>query len=224
VVIISPPLRGDNWFAGNGPSNSSVHRRALIPIDGRAQISQRFAIDWVELNPDGKTYHGDAADNKNYHAYGAEIYSVADGVVTEARDGIPQNVPGKNSLAVPITLETVGGNHVIVKIADGMYAIYAHMQPGLLRVKVGDKVTRGQVIGLVGNSGNSSEPHLPFDICDGNSMLGCEGLPYAFGSFEVEAKGEDWIPANAHESPVKHEMEIALENEVVHFPAAPPSK
>jgi hypothetical protein len=71
VVMISSPLRGENWVAGNGPSNTSVHRRAFIPVNGRAYISQRFAIDWVQLNPDGKTHQGDSEDNKNYRAYGA---------------------------------------------------------------------------------------------------------------------------------------------------------
>src|SRR4029077_4037698 len=109
-----PPLRGGEWLAANGPSNSSGHRRALIPIGGRAQIAQRFAIDWVQLRPDGQTFTGDQLDNKNYRAYGSEVLAVADGVASEVVDGIPQNVPGEKSRAVPITLETVGGNHVIL--------------------------------------------------------------------------------------------------------------
>ena len=75
---------------------------------------------------------------------------MADGVVTETKDGIPQNVPGANSRAVPITLETVGGNHVIVDIGGGKFAFYAHMQPGSLRVKVGEHVKTGEVLGLWG--------------------------------------------------------------------------
>jgi murein DD-endopeptidase len=217
VVVISPPLRGDNWLAGNGPSNTSHHRRALIPVEGRAYISQRFAIDWVRLFADGKTYEGDPADNKNYRDYGAEIHSVADGVVTEVKDGIPQNVPGANSRAVPITLETVGGNHVIVKIGNGLYAFYAHAQPGSIRVKLGDTVRAGEVLALVGNSGNSTEPHLHFDICNDNSMLACEGLPYAIASFAVQGKGWGWKSAEAHDDPVEHDREIPLENEVVLF-------
>jgi murein DD-endopeptidase len=218
VMVIGAPLSGDDWLAGNGPSNSSAHRRALIPIEGRAYISQRFAIDWVEMYPDKKTYRGDPADNKNYRAYGHEILAVADGVVTETKDGLPQNTPGAASLAIPITLETIGGNHVIVDIGNGLYAFYAHMQPGSLRVKVGDKVRRGQVLGLVGNTGNSSEPHLHFDICNASSMLGCEGIPYAFASFEVSGKGEEWKSSDPR---VKHEMEIPTEDEVVGFLSAP---
>ncbi|MGH9744624.1 MAG: M23 family metallopeptidase, partial [Candidatus Acidiferrales bacterium] len=201
-------------------SNTSQHRRAFIPINGRACISQRFAIDWVQENADGKTYQGDSTDNKNYRAYGAEIHAVADGVVTQTKDGIPQNIPNQPPV-VPITLETVGGNHVIMEIGDGLYAFYAHMQPGSVRVKVGDKVRRGQVLGLLGNSGNSSEPHLHFHISNANSELIAEGLPYAFTSYEMEGKGDSWKPSDAHEPPVKHEMEIPLEDEVVRFPAQP---
>ncbi len=210
VVVIGPPLAGDNWKAANGPSNTSIHRRALIPLNGRAYLSQRFAIDWLELNPDGRTFHGDPKDNKNYRAYGSEIHSVADGVVTEVKDGIPQNIPGE---LPPITLETIGGNHVIVKIAGGLYAFYAHMQPGSPRVKVGDRVHRGQILGLLGNSGNSSEPHLHFDICNASSMLACEGLPYAFASFGATSK-----VAAPGDVATKHEMEIPAENEIVQFP------
>ncbi|HEY4777118.1 MAG TPA: M23 family metallopeptidase [Candidatus Acidoferrales bacterium] len=221
VVVIDAPLTGDEWVAANGPSNTSGHRRALIPVNGRAYISQRYAIDWVELYPDGKTYQGDPADNKNYRAYGHEIHAVADGIVTETKDGLPQNTPGAKSLAIPITLETIGGNHVITDMGNGLYAFYAHMQPGTLRVKVGDKVHRGQVLGLLGNTGNSSEPHLHFDICNASSMLACQGFPYAFASFEVVGKGEGWKSSDSHEAAVKHEMEIPTEDEIVQFPAAP---
>jgi murein DD-endopeptidase len=220
VVVISPPLQGEDWAAGNGPSNTSVHRRAFIPVNGRAYIGQRFAIDWVQLNPDGKTYQGDSGDNKNYRAYGAEIHAVADGVVTQTKDGIPQNIPNRPAV-VPITFETIGGNHVIMEIGDGLYAFYAHLQPGSLRVKVGDKVRRGQVLGLLGNSGNSSEPHLHFHICNANSELGCEGLPYAFAVYELQRKGEGWKPSDSHAAPMKQEMEIPSEDEVIRFPQQP---
>jgi murein DD-endopeptidase MepM/ murein hydrolase activator NlpD len=217
VVTISSPLAGEDWVAANGPSNTSQHRRALIPINGHAYISQRFAIDWVQVYPDGKTYKGDPSDNKNYRAYGTEIHAVADGVVTQVGDGIPQNTPGAKSLAVPITLETIGGNHVIMEIGKGLFAFYAHMQPGSLRVKVGDKVTRGQVLGLLGNTGNSSEPHLHFQICNANSELGSEGLPYALASFEVQGKAGDDKMSMFPGGPVKHEMEIPTEDEIVRF-------
>ena len=220
-VAISAPLRGDHWLAGNGPSNTSGHRKALIPIDGHAAISQRFAIDWVRLRDDGKTFHDDEKDNKNYLAYGNDALAVADGIVTETKDGIPENVPGINSRAVPITLETVGGNHVILDIGGGHFAFYAHLQPGSLRVKLGDKVRCGQALGLVGNSGNSTEPHLHFHIENGSSPLGAEGLPYSLASFEVVGSGWGWKPADAKGPSVVHKNEIPMENEVVNFTDKP---
>jgi murein DD-endopeptidase len=220
-IAISSPLRGNHWLAGNGPSNTSGHRKALIPIDGHAAISQRFAIDWVQLRDDGKTFRDDEKDNKNYLAYGNDALAVADGVVSEVKDGIPENVPGINSRAVPITLETVGGNHVILDIGGGHFAFYAHLQPGSLRVKLGDKVRRGQVLGLVGNSGNSTEPHLHFHIENGSSPLGAEGLPYSLASFEVVGHGWGWKPSDAKGPAEVHKNEIPMENEVVNFTTNP---
>jgi len=209
IAVIGAPLRGDNWMAANGPSNTSGHRRALIPVEGKARIAQRFAIDWVRINPDGTTFTGDPKDNKNYRAYGSEALAVADGAVTEVKDGIPENVPGINSRAVPITLETVGGNHVILDIGHGRCAFYAHLQPGSLKVKLGDHVRRGQVLGLVGNSGNSTEPHLHFHLSDGNSPLGSEGIPYALESFTTKFKGDA--------SAKQHKLEMPTEDEIVTF-------
>jgi murein DD-endopeptidase MepM/ murein hydrolase activator NlpD len=217
-LVISPPLRGGEWLAANGPSNISGHRRALIPVGGKARISQRFAIDWVQLRPDGKTWINDRLKNENYRCYGVEALAVADGMVVAVKDGIPQNVPGATSRAVTITLETIGGNHVILDLGQGRYAFYAHLQPGSLRVKVGDQVRRGQVLGLVGNSGNSTEPHLHFHISDANSPLGSEGLPYVLESFERQGQGGGWKPAGKDAVVERRVREIPLENAVVRFP------
>jgi murein DD-endopeptidase MepM/ murein hydrolase activator NlpD len=208
-VTIGPPLRGQGWLALNGPSNISLHRRALIPIAGRARIAQRFAIDWVKVGPDGRTFSGDRLKNESYHAYGAHVLAVADAVVASVKDGIPENVPGLTSRAVPMTLENIAGNHVILDIGKGRYVLYAHLQPNQIRVSQGQKVRRGQVIGLVGNSGNSTEPHLHLQVCDASSPLESEGLPFAFESFEVLGGSID-----------KRSGEMPLQNELVRFPEA----
>jgi murein DD-endopeptidase MepM/ murein hydrolase activator NlpD len=207
-LVIAPPLRGRWWQAANGPSKGSPHRKALIPVGGHARISQRFAIDWVKLGDDGKTHRGDSSKNASYFAYGSEALAVANGVVTEVKDGIPENVPGGEP-AVPVTLETIGGNHVIVDLGAGRFAFWAHLQPGSVRVKVGEHVKRAQVLGLVGNSGNSSEPHLHFHVSDASSPLGSEGLPYAFDAFDVR-KPDNSAAARAKDLPA--------ENEIVGFP------
>jgi murein DD-endopeptidase MepM/ murein hydrolase activator NlpD len=218
-LVISPPLRGSEWLAGNGPSNTSPHRRALIPVGGGAHIAQRFAIDFLQLHPDGRSFNGDSKDNKNYRCYGAEVLAVADSVVVATKDNIPENTPGPTSRAVPITLETVGGNHIILDLGSGRFAFYAHLQPGSLRVKNGDKVRSGQVLALVGNSGNSTEPHLHFHISDANSPLGSEGVPYAFRSFEVQGKGWGWKPTSPNSPTEKRQNSMPLELEVVRFPS-----
>jgi murein DD-endopeptidase MepM/ murein hydrolase activator NlpD len=124
-------------------------------------------------------------------------------------DGIPENVPGPTSRAVPMTLETLAGNHVTVDIGGGRFAFYAHLQPRSLRVKKGDRVRRGQVLGLVGNSGNSTEPHLHFHISDSPSPLGSEGIPHVMRSFE--ARDKPGAP------PRTYHNELPLENQVVTF-------
>ena len=215
--LIGPPLRGGPWLAANGPSNGSGHRRAMIAIDGTPDIAQRFAIDWVKIDDSSSTHHGDPANNANYYAEDNDALAVADGRVVATKDGLPENVPGADSRAVPITLETVGGNHIIIDIGGGHYAFYAHLRPGSLRVKVGDRVKRGQVIAHVGNTGNSTEPHLHFHISDANSPLGSEGIPYRLDSFQVVGACRSFTSCERR-APVTHHGEIPLANTLVRFP------
>lgn len=182
---IGAPLRGGVWLTGNGPAPLTGHRRALIVVDGQPAIAQRFGIDYVKVDGQNQTFTGDRLKNSSYFAYGEEAIAVADGIVVGTKDSIPENIPGPASRAVPITLETVGGNYVMVDIGGGRIAFYAHVQPGSLRVRVGDRVRRGQVLALVGNSGNSTEPHLHFHIADGISPLASEGVPYGVDAFDV---------------------------------------
>lgn len=183
AVAISPPVHGE-WAAFNGPSNVSGHRRLVLALEGRTAIGQRFAIDFLRVDSSGASHHGDPLANASYYAYGTELHAVSDGVVAATKDAIPQNVPGASSRAVTINMETVGGNFVVIDIGGGNYALYAHVQPGSLRVKVGDHVKRGQVVALLGNSGNSTEPHVHFEVADAPSFLAAEGVPYAT-DFEV---------------------------------------
>ncbi len=218
AVVIGPPLRGGVWLTANGPANESGHRRALIPVGGTPSIAQRFAIDYVRVGEDNKTFTGEQLKNESYHAQGADALAVANGTVVAVKDSIPENVPGITSRAVPITLETVGGNHVIIDIGGGKYAFYAHLQPGSIKVKVGDRVRRGQVIGLVGNSGNSTEPHLHFHISDGNSPLGSEGVPYRQESFEIVGRCTTFNIGCQRSDPVTKKGEVPLTNLLIRFP------
>lgn len=207
LPVLQKPLAGEGWYANNGPDNDSAHRRAVFPFAEKLLIAQRFAIDWIRFDQTGATYSGDPQYNPSYHAYGAEALAVAEGVVTAIQDGIPENLPG-NTRAVPMTNETLAGNYVIVKLRSGQFAVYAHLQPYSLRVRRGDRVTTGQALGLVGNSGNSSEPHLHFHLCNANSPLEAEGVPYAFDAFDVTPDGQTWEPRH---------LELPLDGAIVRF-------
>src|SRR5258708_5391393 len=112
-IVIQSPLRGKNWSAANGPSNTSPHRRAILPINGVPKIGQRYAIDWLQLGDDNESFSGDKSKNSSYHAWDQEIHAVADGKIVEAKDGLEENVPNSGQIAIPITYETLAGNHII---------------------------------------------------------------------------------------------------------------
>lgn len=215
---IGAPLRGGVWLAGNGPAPETGHRRALIPVGGTPSIAQRFAIDYVRVGDTDSTFTGDRLKNTSYYAYGQDALAVGDGIVVATKDGIPENVPGITSRAVPITLETVGGHHVILDLGRGRYAFYAHLQPGSLRVKLGDQVRTGQVVGLVGNSGNSTEPHLHFHLSDGNSPLGSEGIPYIHQSFELVGRCRAFTSGCDRSNSGTRQRELPMANMLVRFP------
>ncbi|MCJ7622170.1 MAG: M23 family metallopeptidase [Anaerolineaceae bacterium] len=225
-LVLSPPLRGKKWLAGNAPSNSVGHRRTIIPLDLQPHITQRFAVDWVQFGEDGMLFEGDSSENNNWYGYGAELLAVADGMVTEVQDGIIENVPLSGEMAIEINIESAPGNYVLLDLGDENFALYAHMLPNSLQVKVGERVQRGQVLGRMGNSGNSDAPHLHFHIGNRNAALAAQGVPYIFKSFElldtiedVEIlleEGKPWQP-KAQKKPENRTCESVLENDVVNF-------
>jgi hypothetical protein len=221
-LVLGAPLRGEGWLGLGGLSNTSYHRRAIVAIDGKARIPQRFAIDWTRIDEDGNPIRGDRARNSNFFAYGAEVLAVANAVVADVKDGIPENEGVSGKKAVPITLQTVGGNYVILDLGKGNFALYAHLQPKSIRVRVGQKVHRGQVLALLGNSGNAEGPHLHFHVTNRNSPLGGEGVPYVFESFELQGTLPSmkdlghWKPPANHKAD-KRRMELPVENALVRF-------
>jgi murein DD-endopeptidase MepM/ murein hydrolase activator NlpD len=104
----------------------------------------------------GAKRKGDGKANSDYFAYGREIVAVADGTVVTVVDGVPENIPGV------MAGYAIKGNYVVVRHGPKLFSLYAHLQPGRIRVKPGDTVKRGTVLGLCGNNGHSSEPHLHF--------------------------------------------------------------
>jgi murein DD-endopeptidase MepM/ murein hydrolase activator NlpD len=162
--------------------------RAVLIDSGHAWLAQRYAIDWVQYQTvDGKrtTWRGPEDKNDSYFCYNQPIYTVAAGEVVDTSDGMAENVPHSGKYAVPLDFNNAAGNHVVVEIAPHRYVLYAHMRPGTVRVKIGDKVGTGQIIGHVGNTGSSSEPHLHMHIVDQPSFLAGNGVPYEFTNGEA---------------------------------------
>ncbi|MBC2641578.1 MULTISPECIES: M23 family metallopeptidase [unclassified Rhodococcus (in: high G+C Gram-positive bacteria)] len=192
--VISPPLKGDNWIALNGCCLPGFpHRTSPLPVDGKINNSQRFAIDWKRTNDQGEFYTGDRTKNESYVDYGSDVYAVADGTVVATLDNVPANAPGTLPAEVPelaakLTVENVDGNHVVLDLGGGVYAMYAHFIEGSLVVKPGDQVKKGDKIAQLGNTGNANASHLHFQLMNGPSLLYADSLPYVFDSFEYEGQ------------------------------------
>jgi hypothetical protein len=184
-VVLGPPLEGSGWLA-TGSCCLRVHAGAILPINGRLFIAQRYAIDWIQLDARGRPYVGDPKVNANWIGYGARLLAVRNGTVVSVLDGLPERVPGQ--LPTDTTLQNVTGNHVVLDVGGGYFVFYAHMQPGSIRVKVGQRVRRGQVLGLLGNSGNTTAPHLHLHVMDSPSPLGSQPRPYVHAQVVVRGK------------------------------------
>ena len=186
VMTIGPPLTGKGWVAFNGCcAPGAAHRSTGIPVNGAVHFAQRFAIDWIQLDAQGRMVHGDTSDVHSFPSYGADVLAVADGVITESLDSLQDQKPPTNPDPKTITLQNIGGNHIIQDLGNGVFAFYAHLQPTSVKVSVGDHVKRGQILAHLGNTGNSSQPHLHFHLMNGASMLGSSGIPYAIDSFAL---------------------------------------
>jgi hypothetical protein len=187
--VISPPVRGDRWVAVNGCCLPGFpHRSSLATFNGRLVNSQRFAIDWKRADADGRFYNGDRTKNESYVDYNEAVYAVADGSITATLDELDPGTPGTLPAADPvlgpkITVQTVDGNHIVQDLGGGIYAFYAHLVKGSLVVKPGDRVTKGQMIAKLGNTGNSSVSHMHFHLMDGPSVLGSDAVPYVLDAF-----------------------------------------
>lgn len=205
--VIGAPLRGGRWLAHEGPGAAQSHHwGSLVAVNGALTIPQRFALDLVGVDDSGRALKPGVDLQKTTHAdwigYGAEVLAVADGTVVSARDGEAEHPP-LTAQPEPKSLTTndLFGNYVVIEIGSHAFAGYAHLARGSVQVKAGDRVRAGQVIGRLGQSGNSAAPHLHFQLADAATFEGSEGIPYVFASFtyygaETEAQlfgqGEPW--------------------------------
>ncbi|MFA5867282.1 MAG: M23 family metallopeptidase [Actinomycetota bacterium] len=181
-VVIGPPLKGDNWFAGN-VSNNYGHRNAVFPLNGDWLIPERWAVDYLKLDNENRICEGDVNNLNNWPGYNQDLLAVSDGKVLKVVDEFDDLKIGET--LADLNLSNAGGNFVVIDIGGGYSAFYAHLIKGTATVKEGDKVKRGRVIGKLGNSGNSTGPHLHFHIIKGTDPIASQGVPYVVNKFNV---------------------------------------
>ncbi len=187
------PLRGIS-FVGWGASLHTGHRWA---------VPEEFALDIAKLGEKGLTHKGEGTHFDDYYAYGADVLAAADGRVISVASDQPEDPsamqrPNETQEAYFARLQkeqgerlakglmAVSGNYVMIDHGKNEYSLYAHLQPGSVRVRVGDQVKAGDVIGKLGSSGNSTEPHLHFHVCDKPDPLICAGIPVNFSNVTIQ--------------------------------------
>ncbi|GHF90657.1 peptidase [Streptomyces griseus] len=203
-VEVGPPVTG-RWTALNSPADK-------VPSHGTHVYGQTYAIDIV-ADPEAGEGEPPARPafrwlwplfrrNRAFPAFGAPLLAVADATVVRASDGERDHL-SRTSLPALLYLMLIEGNvrsiigvhriignHVVLDLGDSTYAVYAHLQRGSLRVRPGDRVRAGQRLGRVGNSGNTTEPHLHFHLMDGPDPDSARGVPFTWRGVGVPANGE----------------------------------
>ncbi|MFF1710018.1 M23 family metallopeptidase [Streptomyces sp. NPDC058268] len=199
-VEVAAPVAG-RWSAINSPADK-------VPSHGTHHLGQTYAIDIVAEPEEGPKrpvpvwFWPIAHRNQAYPAFGAPLHAVADATVVHAEDGQRDHL-SRSSLAGVLyfwLIEAVGrtiggtrrvvGNHIVLDLGEGTYAMYAHVQRGSLAVRAGDKVAEGQTLARCGNSGNSTEPHVHFQLMDGPDLDTARGVPFRWRGIGVPANGE----------------------------------
>lgn len=185
------PLKGA-FYIQAGPSLNTHHRWA---------VPEAFALDIAQLGAGGLSHRGDGSKFADYHVYGQPVVAAADGEVVQVISNQPEDptairkagesqqdyfgrIQQWQGALMAKGADALGGNVVIVRHPWGEYSVYAHLKPGPAPVKVGQAVKTGQILGHVGSSGSSTEPHLHFHVCDAPSALNCVGRPVAFTNVE----------------------------------------
>ncbi|MGW0536922.1 M23 family metallopeptidase [Streptomyces sp. NPDC003032] len=200
AVEVEPPVTG-RWSALNSPADK-------VPSHGTHSLGQTYAIDIVAEPEEGPTRPAFAwlwpvvRGNRAFPAFGAPLLAVGDATVVHAEDGQRDHLSRNSLLALLyfFFVEGVGrtlggprrvvGNHMVLDLGGGTYALYAHVQQGSLTVRAGDKVTAGRRLGSCGNSGNSTEPHLHFQLMDGPDLNVARGVPFSWRGVGVPAGRE----------------------------------
>jgi len=183
AIAIRPPLKGDGWLATTACCKPNVHRDERVAIDGvRIETGETFAVDWAKVQ-NGRLFEGGGKKVEQYYGFGEDVLAVADGKVVSVHDGMPDQTPFV--FMVPKSKSDYGGNNVVLEIAPNVFAWYAHLRQGSVRVKVGDTVEAGAPIAQLGNTGPSEGPHLHFGLLNKPDPVAGRSLPFVFDSFTL---------------------------------------
>jgi hypothetical protein len=192
LIVLHPPLVGHGWLNGNGcctiiDTSGGGHRGNIYPINGVLQAFEQFAIDYSQIGPNGTCCNGPPPAPNSWWGYGAPILAAASGIVVEVVDGLPDQQP-VGTVSPDLPLANFAGNSVIEDIGGGRYIGYAHLRPGSIpaSVRKGAPLRAGDLIGRLGNSGNSTAPHLHFQVMDRSSFLDATALPFVFDTQRLE--------------------------------------
>ncbi len=161
------------WYVAAEHGFLDAHKRFL---------AEAFAYDFLQIGPNGKSYQRDGKSNADYYAYGKKVLAAKDGTVVLVRSDVAENVPGEGT-----NLTTPSGNVVIVDHGNNQFGYYAHLKPFTVAVKTGAKVRAGDILGEVGNSGDSPEPHLHFQVMNNPDAAQADGIPLVFENWKAQA-------------------------------------
>jgi len=185
-LVIASPVKGTNHVFINQSTND-YHFNATFFMEGGIYTSERFAFDEIQLNGElTSNFDGDPKQNESYFNYKDTLFAVADGTVVQIQDGLPENRGDACDVTFNSALE-YGGNFLVLDIGNGHYAFYAHCVPQSFLVSVNEAVQEGDPIALLGNSGNSTAPHLHFQITDGPALFKSTGLPFVLKEYTKTA-------------------------------------
>jgi Peptidase family M23 len=192
--------QGEYWTGVSGAHGAAGGGTQLFAYDLLVRAYDPSTNSWPTLPPGA-----DVANNESYYVWGKPIYSMGDGVVRQFKDGMPANTPPGFPSPTPNPVE---GNHFYIQHGDDL-ALYAHFQAGKLNPALtsgpnpdgtGAPVVKGQLLGLAGNSGRSSEPHLHIQVNRTTIPWGGPPRPLPFNDIYVldlsAVDPDTWPPNN----------------------------
>jgi murein DD-endopeptidase MepM/ murein hydrolase activator NlpD len=185
---VSVPMNRTAGFSGRLPFDGTWYVAAEHGfLDAHKRfLAEAFAYDFVQIGANSKSFVREGKNNADYYAYGKKVLAAKAGTVVETRNDIAENTPGETT-----NVNTSGGNVVIIDHGNNQYGYYAHLKPFSIAVKRGAKVREGEVLGEVGNSGDSFEPHLHFHVMNGPDAAQADGIPVVFENWKAQSHGRN---------------------------------